>query len=220
VDVLPADPLIPIMYGLFFLSWSFPHALKYAKNILIKIFLMVQVIILQLIFILPFAIYASFSLAKTLRGITYTFQKSQFFVGLILLTGILAALTVRELGILTYTVFFVFPFFLYLIFFAHPVVKTNKSIFKIILKTFLFIMPFVVVIILNYYLFVTSSIQITEGTSTASEVSNLLPKTEGSVPVISLVALLLLVSSSVQCASYLIESLIDKLSAHSKHYAN
>jgi len=141
-------------------------------------------------------------------------------VGLILLTGILAALTVRELGVFTYTVFFVFPFFLYLIFFVHPVVKTNISIFKIILKGFLFLMPFVLVVLLNYYLFVSSSIQVSEGTAATSDVSNLLPKTEGSVPVISLVALLLLVSSSVQCASYLIESLIDKLSAHSKHYAN
>lgn len=181
---------------------------------------MVQVIILQLIFILPFAIYASFSLAKSLRGITYTFQKPQFFVGLILLLGIISALTVKELGVLTYTVFFVFPFFLYLIFFAQPVIKTDKSIFKIILKAFLFIMPFMVVILLNHYLFVTSSIQITEGNAASSDISNLLPKTEGSVPVISLVALLLLVSSCVQCASYLIESLIDKLGAHSKHYAN
>lgn len=211
---------MPIMYGLFFFSWSFPHALKYAKNILIKSFLMVQVIILQLIFILPFAIYASFSVAKSLRGITYTFQKPQFFVGLILLMGIISALTIKELGVLTYTVFFVFPYFLYLIFFAHPVVKTNRSIFKIILKVFLFIMPFIVVILLNYYLFVTSSIQITDGTSATSNISNLLPKNEGGVPVISLVALLLLVSSCVQCASYLIESLIDKLSAHSKHYVN
>lgn len=81
-------------------------------------------------------------------------------------------------------------------------------------------MPFMVVILLNHYLFVTSSIQITEGNAASSDISNLLPKTEGSVPVISLVALLLLVSSCVQCASYLIESLIDKLGAHSKHYAN
>ena len=180
---------------------------------------MTALIILQLIFLLPFAIHFALLLYNSLTGQKYKDNKIVYYLGIFLLVLTIAALLVPSAGILSFIVFVNYFYFLFLIFFRSSKVKVAKNPLMVISKILLLITPVALLVIINVYFnqqIGYPSSEVLNSTTTGSDISNLTPSQTQGVAILPLATLLMLSSSILQLISLTVDILLDKI-AINKH---